>query len=92
MWYNTQLKAKPPRNYSSTGRHQFQSSLGKDIVNPRERLMNTQKRQKLRDLLIERFAQKYNLGKNRILIEGEITRFLQQEKLNDVDLQRLDAN
>ncbi len=91
MWYNTQLKAKPPRNYSSTGRHQFQSSLGKDIVNPRERLMNTQKRQKLRDLLIDRFAQKYNLGKNRILIEGEITRFLQQEKLNDVDLQRLDA-
>ena len=87
MWYNTQLKAKPPRNYSSTGRHQFQSSLGKDIVNPRERLMNTQKRQKLRDLLIDRFAQKYNLGKNRILIEGEITRFLQQEKLNDVDLQ-----
>ena len=91
MWYNTQLKAKPPRNYSSSGRHQFQSSLGKDIVNPRERLMNTQKRQKLRDLLIDRFAQKYNLGKNRILIEGEITRFLQQEKLNDVDLQRLDA-
>jgi len=91
MWYNTQLKAKPPRNYSSTIRHKFQSSLGKDIVNPRERLMNTQKRQKLRELLIDRFAQKYNLGKNRILIEGEITRFLQQEKLNDVDLQRLDA-
>jgi hypothetical protein len=91
MWYNTQLKAKPPRNYSSTVRHKFQSSLGKDIINPRERLMNTQKRQKLRELLIDRFSQKYNLGKNRILIEGEITRFLQQEKLNDVDLQRLDA-
>ena len=91
MWCNTQLKAKPPRNYSSTIRHKFQSSLGKDIVNPRERLMNTQKRQKLRELLIDRFAQKYNLGKNRILIEGEIIRFLQQEKLNDVDLQRLDA-
>ena len=91
MKYNTQIKAKPTRNNSSTGFHQFQSSLGKDIVNPRERLMNTQKRQKLRDLLIDRFAQKYNLGKNRILIEGEITRFLQQEKLNDVDLQRLDA-
>ena len=53
--------------------------------------MNTNKRQKLRDLLIDRFSQKYNLGKNRILIEGEITRFLQQEKLNDVDLQKLDA-
>ena len=91
MWYNTQLKAKPPRNYSSINRHKFQSSLGQDIVNPRERLMNTNKRQKLRDLLIDRFAQKYNLGKNRILIEGEITRFLQQEKLNDVDLQKLDV-
>ena len=91
MWYNTQLKAKPPRTYSSTNRHKFQSELGKNIVNPKERLMNTQKRQKLRDLLIDRFSQKYNLGKNRILIEGEITRFLQQEKLNDVDLQRLDA-
>ena len=91
MWYNTQLKAKPPRNYSSINRHKFQRSLGQDIVNPRERLMNTNKRQKLRDLLIDRFAQKYNLGKNRILIEGEITRFLQQEKLNDVDLQKLDA-
>ena len=91
MWYNTQIKAKPPRNYSSTNRRTFQSSLGQDIINPRERLMNTNKRQKLRDLLIDRFAQKYNLGKNRILIEGEITRFLQQEKLNDVDLQKLDA-
>ena len=91
MWYNTQLKAKPPRNYSSTNRRTFQSSLGQDIINPRERLMNTNKRQKLRDLLIDRFAQKYNLGKNRVLIEGEITRFLQQEKLNDVDLQKLDA-
>ena len=61
MWYNTQLKAKPPRNYSSTVRHKFQSDLGKNIVNPRERLMNTQKRQKLRDLLIDRFAQKYKI-------------------------------
>ena len=60
-------------------------------VNPRERLMNTQKRQKLRNLLIDRFSHKYNLGKNSHLIEGEITKFLQQEKLNDVDLQRLDA-
>ena len=43
MWYNTQMKAKPPRNYSSKLRNNFQSSLGKEIVNPRERLMNTQK-------------------------------------------------
>ena len=48
MWYNTQINAKPPRNYSSKLRNNFQSSLGKEIVNPRERLMNTQKRQKLK--------------------------------------------
>ena len=71
MWYNTQMKAKPPRNYSSKLRNNFQSSLGKEIVNPRERLMNTQKRQKLKELLIDRFSKKYNLGKNRILIEGQ---------------------
>ena len=91
MWYNTQLRAKPPRTYSSTNRHKFQSSLGNLIINPRERLMNTHKRQKLRDLLIDRFSTKYNLGKNKYLIEDEITKFLQQEKLNDVDLQRLDT-
>ena len=56
MWYNTQMKAKPPRNYSSKLRNNFQSSLGKEIVNPRERLMNTQKRQKLKELLIDRLS------------------------------------
>ena len=91
MWYNTQIRAKPPRNYSSINRHKFQSTLGTYIINPRERLLNTNKRQKLRDLLIDRFSSKYNLGKNRMLIEGEITKFIQQEKLNDVDLKRLDA-
>ena len=89
MWYNTQMKAKPPRYQSSRVRNKYQMS-NSTKVNPRERLMNTQKRQKLRDLLIERFSNKYNLGNNKQLIEGEITKFLQQEKLNDVDLQRLD--
>ena len=84
MWYNTQLKAKPPRNYSSTNRHKFQSSLGQDIVNPRERLMNTNKRQKLRDLLIDRFSQKYNLGKNRILNKIFTTRKIKRRRLTKI--------
>ena len=91
MWYNTQMKAKPKRYQSSRTRNQYQKHPLMQQVNPRERLMNSQKRQKLRDLLIDRFSHKYNLGKNSHLIEGEITKFLQQEKLNDVDLQRLDA-
>jgi hypothetical protein len=83
MWYNNQMKTKTRRCQSSRQRVQSQ-------VNPRERLMNNQKRQKLRELLIDRFANKYNVKNNKEIIEGEITKFLQQEKLNDVDLQRLD--
>ena len=91
MWYNTQMKSRIPRSQSSRYKGRYQNPSAQNVVNPRERLMNNQKRQKLRNLLIERFSQKYNIGKNSYLIEGEITRFLQQEKLNDVDLQRLDA-
>ena len=91
MWYNNQLKRKAPRSQSIRYQNKYKCSQSQNLVNPRERLMNTQKRQKLRDLLIDRFSQKYNIGKDRYIIEGEITKFLQQEKLNDVDLQRLDA-
>ena len=91
MWYNNQLKRKAPRSQSTRYQNKYKCSQSQNLVNPRERLMNTQKRQKLRDLLIDRFSQKYNIGKDKYLIEGEITKFLQQEKLNDVDLQRLDA-
>ena len=91
MWYNTQMKTKPKRYQSCRNRNEAQNIKTHNVVNPRERLMNTQKRQKLRDLLIDRFSHKYNIGNNTYLIEDEITKFLQQEKLNDVDLQRLDA-
>ena len=90
MWYNTQRKAKPVRAQSSRYRSNYYNPPDQNMVNPKERLMNNQKRKKLGNLLIERFAQKYNITQNKQLIEGEITKFLQQEKLNDVDLQRLD--
>ena len=90
MWYNTQRKTKPIRAQSSRYRNNYYNPPVQNVVNPKERLMNNQKRKKLGNLLIERFAQKYNITQNKQLIEGEITKFLQQEKLNDVDLQRLD--
>ena len=91
MWYNNQMKSRgPQRCQSSHHRVQNQYYQSKNMVNPRERLMNNQKRQKLRELLIDRFANKYNISNNKAIIEGEITKFIQQEKLNDVDLQRLD--
>ena len=91
MWYNTKMKTRPQRYQSSRIRNNYKNPAVSSMVNPRERLMNTQKRQKLRDLLIDRFSKKYNLSKNTFIIEDEITKFLQQEKLNDVDLQRLDG-
>ena len=90
MWYNNQRKTRAQRCQSSHYRTDYQKYQPQKFVNPRERLMNNQKRQKLRELLIDRFAKKYNISKNKEIIEGEITKFLQQEKLNDVDLQRLD--
>lgn len=92
MWYNNTRKSKLSRTQSCRFRNKFQSPSGvQKPVNPKERLMNNQKREKLRNLLIDRFAQKYNINQNKNLIEGEITKFLQQEKLNDVDLKRLDT-
>jgi hypothetical protein len=65
---------------------------GKSIIsNPRERLMNLQKREKLKGLLITKFMQKYGIKHPENYLESEINKFLQGEKLTDADLQRLDA-
>ena len=49
-------------NYRSTRAAQKQEEIrkltGKNIINPKERLMNLNKRQKLRDLLIKKFSAK----------------------------------
>ena len=63
---------------------------GIKILNQRERLLNLQKRQKLKDLLITKFMQKYKIKNYEKVMEEEITKFLQGEKLNEQDLKRLD--
>ena len=67
------------------------SSSGQTISNPKERLLNFQKRQKLKDLLVTKFMNKYGLKEPEPRLESEVTKFLQGEKLTDVDLQRFDA-
>ena len=65
---------------------------GKSIIaNPRDRLMNLQKREKLKTLLITKFMQKYGIKHPEQYLENEINKFLQGEKLNNTDLQKLDA-
>jgi hypothetical protein len=66
------------------------AGVGRNIVNQRERLLNLQKRQKLKDLLITKFMQKYGIKNADEILEEEIGKFLQGEKLNDQDLRRLD--
>ena len=56
---------------------------------PSQSLLNKQKREKLKDLLLIKFLQKYQALNQEKLIENEVTKFVEKEKLTDVDLQRL---
>ena len=69
------------------------SGAGKNIINqnPKERLLNFQKRKRLKELLINKFMDKYGLKQPDKTLEYEVTQFIQTEKLTDRDLQRLDA-
>ena len=88
MFYNTYRTTK------STMRSVDKNNLagyGRSIINQRETLLNLQKRQKLKDLLITKFMQKYGIKNADVILEEEIGKFLQGEKLNDKDLKRLDV-
>jgi hypothetical protein len=56
---------------------------------PTSRILNIPKRQKLKNLLMVKFMEKYNINYPDAAIEKEVTRFVQGEKLTDRDLQRL---
>jgi hypothetical protein len=87
MFYNTYRATKS--SMRSAEKNRF-TGTGQNIINQRDRLLNLQKRQKLKDLLITKFMQKYGINNPEQILEDEITKFLQGEKLNDVDLKRLD--
>ena len=87
MFYNTYRTTKS--SMRSADKNNL-AGAGRSIANQRERLLNLQKRQKLKDLLITKFMQKYKIKNYEKALEDEITKFLQGEKLNDQDLKRLD--
>ena len=87
MFYNTYRTTKSTMRSVDKA---YLSGVGRNIMNQRERLLNLQKRQKLKDLLITKFMQKYKIKNFEKTLEDEITKFLQGEKLNDQDLKRLD--
>ena len=88
MFYNTYRTTKSSLREAEKNKL---AGVGQSIVNHRERLLNLQKRQKLKDLLITKFMQKYGIKNPEELLEEEITKFLQGEKLTDADLRKLDA-
>ena len=78
MFYNTYraTKSANAQRMRATNYQKMQEA------NPRERLINLQKREKLKGLLITKFMQKYGIKNPKIFLENEITKFLQNEKLN----------
>ena len=87
MFYNTYRSTKS--SMRSADKNNL-AGYGRSIINQKECLLNLQKRQKLKDLLITKFMQKYGIKNADLILEDEISKFLQGEKLNDKDLKRLD--
>jgi hypothetical protein len=65
------------------------SSLSQSLMN-RDKLINIQKREKLKGLLITKFMKKYGVKNPELVLEEEISKFLLGEKLTDGDLKNLD--
>lgn len=85
MFYNTYRATQ-----SALRKRQLSGTHKRSFINPKERLLNQHKREKLKTLLITKFTQKYNIRNPNEILEPIITEFIQSEKLNDMDLKRLD--
>ena len=57
---------------------------------PRDTLMNNQRRDKLKQTLIDRFMHSFGEIAVKPIIEKEVSTFLKRDKLNDYDLQQLE--
>jgi len=65
------------------------STISQSLMN-RDKLINIQKREKLKGLLITKFMKKYGIKNPELILEEEISKFLMGEKLTDNDLKNLD--
>lgn len=52
----------------------------------KEKIINIQKREKLKELLVKKFMKKFGISNNFSLLEQEISKFLEGENLNESDL------
>ena len=84
MFYNTYRATR------STLQNRQYSTKPKTIIDPIKHILNQPKRQKLKHLLMTKFIQKYNIKNPNEFLDLIVTQFIQGEKLNDIDLKRLD--
>jgi len=66
------------------------NSLNMQKFGKTDKMINVSKREKLKQLLLEKFMKKYDLKNPIPIIVSEISDFLQHEKVNDSDLKKLD--
>ena len=71
------------------------SSVNKDKKRPNSAKSSTtmvamQKREKLKNLLIEKFIKKFSAEEHKIIIETEVSDFIKQEKLTEIDLKNFE--
>jgi len=59
---------------------------------PQAKIINNQTRNRLKNVFIDRFAQKFNVSNNNQIIIKEVETFLQKDKLNENDLKTLEKN
>ena len=85
MFYNTYRATR-----SALRQRQLSGKNINSFINPKARLLNQQKRDKLKNLLLQKFIKKYNITNAEEILEPVISTFIQQEHLNDMDLKRLD--
>ena len=88
--YNSVRSSTQENNLRRSHQMPLGSTGDRNIMN-KEKLINYQKREKLKGLLITKFMKKYGIKNPESILEEEISRFLMGEKLTDGDLNNLDA-
>ena len=61
-------------------------------LKPRDTLINRSKRLKLQSLLVQRYRKMFGGFANEDLIESEVKKFLQRDKITENDLKTLEKN
>ena len=86
MFYNSQRITKSGLKELS---QKNKISEDENILNNKQKMLDFQKKEKMKDLLIFKYMKKCGIKKPQIYLEDEISQFMKGEKLKKVDLQKM---